>query len=198
MRVGKGKADAMNQIFRITVGPETIQGRLPTCRVGRTYSSVFHIAGVSPDVAPPKIWVSVTTPSPDAGTPETTTTLFWTGVWSAKLGLWVVEVNNDPTQNAGSVPYALTVGGGVDKPEYIIGQGVYVVYDNIAAGGGASGGQPGDTLLSRITTLEDRVTEIELKLLAMTNLPLFDPIGAFDIDMRNQVHAITNILRGTP
>lgn len=189
----------MNQIFRITVGPETIHGRLPPCRVGRTYSSVFHIAGVAPDVAPPKIWITVKEQAPEPpAEPAAPQVLYWVGEWSAKLGLWEVKVNSDPTQVVGTTPYALTVGGGAGEPEYLIGQGTYVVYDNIAAGGGGVGGEPGNTLANAINELSDRVVELERKFADMGMLPLFNPTTAFDMDMRNQVQAITNVLRGTP
>ena len=187
----------MNQIFRITVGPETIHGRLPACRVGRCYSSLFHVAGVSPDIEPPKVWINVVTPGV-GDAPDTTEVLYWTGEWSNTLGLWVIGVNSDPTQKTGTVPYALTVGGGDGTPEYIIGQGTFTVYDNIAAGGGCSGGDPGESLASLVAALTERVEELEARWSAMMELPMFDPQAAFDIDMRNQVQAITNILRGTP
>ena len=74
----------MDQIFRINVGPETIQGRLPAVRVGKGFCSLFHITGVAYDdtVPVPKIWI---------GESENTA-LFWEAVWDSSLGLWVVEV----------------------------------------------------------------------------------------------------------
>ena len=50
-----------------------------------------------------------------------------------------------------------------------------------------------DTALSQ---LEARILMIESVLEAGAELGMFDPEAAYDIDMRNQVQAITNILRG--
>lgn len=198
--VQKGQAN-MNQIFRITVGQETILGRLPPVRVGQGYSSLFHISGVAATCAAPKLWITTKTVSVDPETEEeieTTDTRFWTAVWSTTLGLWVVSVGNLPTQNTGSYLYAVTMcGGGQDAPEYIAGQGSFVVYSNIANGGASGEGEGGTSIMEMIEALTERVEALEAVLTAGAELPMFDPESAFDIDMRNQVQAITNLLRGT-
>ena len=174
----------MNQIFRITVGPETIEGRLPTLRVGQGYYSLFHIAGVSPTEAAPKVWI---TTEGD--------TQYWTAEWDTERGVWVATVSNAVTQVVGSYAYAVTMGGADDTdPEYIAGQGVFVVYTNIAAGGIV--GKDGTSIVGMISALEARIAMIESVLEAGAELGMFDPEAAYDIDMRNQVQAITNILRG--
>lgn len=171
----------MNQIFRITVGQETLQGRLPSVRVGKGYCCRFHIYGVdySETTIPPKIWVA-------AGTE----TLFWTGVWSDLVGAWVVDVNTDATLTAGIKSYALTVFSpdAVDK-EFLVGQAAFVVFTSVAAGG-ETGGTAGDSVSARLNAIEAWMD-------SFTELPMFDPEGAFDIDLRTQMQAVTNMLRGT-
>ena len=170
----------MNQIFRITVGQETIQGRLPSVRVGKDYCCRFHIYGVdySETVLPPKIWVSTGTG-----------TLFWTGVWSETVGAWVVDVNTDATATVGAKSYALTVFSpdAADK-EYLVGQAAFVVFTTIA-GGGETGGTAGESVFVRLAALEAWMDNF-------ADLPMFDPESAFDIDMRTQIQTITNRLRG--
>jgi hypothetical protein len=72
-----------------------------------------------------------------------------------------------------------------------------VVYANIANGGASGEGEDGTSLLMMIEALTERVEALEDVLTAGAELPMFDPESAFDIDMRNQVQAITNLLRGT-
>ena len=196
----------MRQIFRINVGPETISGRLPPVRVGKGYCSLFHISGVAntADVPPPKIWV---TTADD--------TKFWLGVWNDQLGLWVVDVNSDASAAIGSFAYALTMFGADSNKEYIAGQGIFTVYSTIAAGGetGGTAGESVGVLLGDLTdrvaalelaqpggtgenSLESRLGAIETWLTGLAELPMFDPQTARDIEMREQVQAITNKLRG--
>jgi hypothetical protein len=176
----------MNQIFRITVGQETLSGRLPTLRVGLGYCSLFHISGVSPSGAAPKVWVSVDEESPD----------YWEGIWDSERGVWVVEVGNSVTATAGTYAYAITMGGAeADDPEYIAGQGAFVVYTSITCGGGTQG-EPGTSWLGLLQELSERVENIEAVLEAGAVIGMFDPETAFDIDLRTQVQSITNILRG--
>ena len=178
----------MNQIFHITVGQDTLQGRLPTFRVGKGYCSRFEIAGVAhiADVPAPKVWVTLASKE----------TKFWTGVWSADLGLWIVEVNSEPSGTVGSLAYAVTMFGEVADKEYIAGQGTLTVYDSVASGSGETGGATGDSVGARLIALEGRVAAIENKFDVFATLATFDPQTAFDIDLRSQVQIITNILRG--
>ena len=181
----------MNQIFRITVGPETVQGRLPPFRIGKGYCCRFHIAGVEhvENGKPPKIWITT-------GTGESARTLYWTAEWNDDEGLWVVEVNTDASAVAGVFSYALTVFGVAADKEYIIGQGAFTVYTTIASGG-ETGGTAGQSLAVTVADHEARIAAIEAKFAAFAGLATFDT-QAFDIDMRNQVLAITNILKGNP
>lgn len=177
----------MNQIFRITVGQDTLQGRLPAVRVGKGYSCIFHIHGVAYAEAtpPPKIWI---------GTSEATT-LFWTAEWDSALGIWVVSVGSDAAATTEARTYALTMNG--PDGEYIAGQGPFAVYTHVAAGG-ATGGTAGCSLSAQILALDGRIAVLEDRLAALTGIPAFDPELADEMEMRNQVLAIGNILRGTP
>ena len=165
----------MNQVFRITVGPETIEGRLPARRVGLNYNCRFHVAGVPADAAAaPKIWITTS---------------------DGTLGVWVVDVNTDASQVAGSYLYALTLCDDSATEEYIAGQGAFTVYTTIASGG-ETGGTAGESVLALITALESRVETIEARLTEFAQLEMFDPLAARDIEMREQVQTITNLLRG--
>lgn len=178
----------MNQIFRITIGPETILGRLPSLRVGQGYCSLFHIAGATEDGTgiSPKVWIS-----------KDGDTLFWTGEWDEDRGLWVVNVGSAISSEPGTYAYAITMAN-ADGCQYIAGQGVFSVYSNIASGSGTSGDdEPGTSIMELVAALTMRVEALEAILTPGASLPMFDPESAFDIDMRNQVQAITNILRGT-
>lgn len=147
----------MNQIFKITIGQDTINGKLPGLRVGQGFCSVFHIAGVDSSGPPPKVWVTVNEDS-----------YFWTSVWLD--GVWQCVVNAEPTQKVGTKQYAITMGGGDDgeggaKPEYIAGQGTFTVYHNIAGSGtGTEGGEGGQTITGQIAALDDRLTIVEGRL----------------------------------
>ena len=174
----------MNQIFRITVGQETLQGRLPPVRVGKGYCSLFHIYGVAhrTDVPAPRIWIT---------TEEET--LYWIASWDSEIGAWVVDVSTEATVDAAVKEYALTVFGNTLTKEYLVGQGPFVVYNNIAGGTGATGatgGTAGASLLSRIVAMEERFA-------SLAEIPAFDPEQAFDIDLRTQVQVIGNKLRGS-
>lgn len=173
----------MNQIFRITVGQDTLQGRLPAVRVGKCFCCRFHIYGVdySAQVTPPKIWVSVGTD-----------TLFWTGVWDETRGLWVVDVNTDATATAGAKSYALTVFSAESATnEYLVGQAPFVVFDTILTGcTGTTGGTAG-------TSIGARLDAIEAWLAGLAELPMFDPMTARESELRTQVQQITNKLRET-
>lgn len=171
----------MNQIFRITVGPETLQGRLPPVRVGKNYCCRFHIFGVAytAETVPPKIWITT------AGT-----TLFWSGTWNGTLGAWVVDVNTDASAAVGSEHYALTVYGEEATNEFMVGQGAFVVYPTIVTGGETAGGTAGESLGSRLEAIEAWMASFE-------TLPAFDPATAFDIDMREQIKTITEKLNGS-
>jgi hypothetical protein len=57
--------------------------------------------------------------------------------------------------------------------------------------------EPGTSIMELVAALTMRVEALEAILTPGASLPMFDPESAFDIDMRNQVQAITNILRGT-
>ena len=181
----------MNQTFRINVGQETLQGRLTAVRVGKGFPCVFYISGVEnvEDVAPPKIWVGATE----------ATARFWSGIWSDLLGLWVVTVGTNATATVGSASYAMTmfgvVPGEAEAREYIVGQGPFTVYANIAGGGGETG-ETGQSLGEQIIELAARLDAIEARFADLATLGMFDPENAFDIDMRNQVQAITTKLRG--
>ena len=178
----------MRQIFRINVGPETLSGRLPPVRVGKGYCSLFHISGVTntADVPPPKIWVTTA----DG-------TKFWLGVWNDQLGLWVVDVNSDASAAIGPYAYALTMFGADSNKEYIAGQGIFTVYSTIAAGG-ETGGTAGISYGSLIAALDGRIAALEERFAGFVELGMFDPINAYDSDLRAQVQAITTMLRGTP
>lgn len=172
----------MNQIFRITVGQDTLQGRLPAVRVGAGYCCRFHIYGVdyASGVVPPKIWISVGTD-----------VLYWVGTWSETVGAWVVTVNTDATAVAGVKSYALTVFAEAESNEYMVGQAAFVVFDTIASGEtGATGGTAGISISARVAALE---TWME----SFSDLPMFDPETAYDIEMRTQIQTITNRLRNT-
>ena len=178
----------MNQIFRITVGQETIFGRLPAIRVGKGYCCRFHIFGAaySETTPPPKIWVTTA----DA-------TLFWSGVWSETLGVWIVEVGSDAAATVGSsYNYALTVFGTEANKEYIVGQGSFTVYDTIA-GAGETGGTAGTSLSEQILDLQTRLSVVEEKLGAFLAISSFNPETSNEEALREQVKAITDILRGT-
>lgn len=175
----------MNQIFRITIGPETLNGKLPAVRVGQGYNSLFYISGVSSSVRPPKVWVSANGE-----------TQFWESVWSPTEGLWVCEVGNSVTANAGGYMYAVTMNSTEDAlPEYIAGQGHFVVYSNITMFSGTPGSD-GQSFASQFQALSDRLDAIEAVMFAGSTLGMFDPDEAYDYEFRNQVKSITNILRG--
>lgn len=183
----------MNQIFRITVGVETLQGRLQAVRVGKGYSCIFHISGVAyaEGEAAPKIWIGSTEAD----------TLFWTGVWDSEKGVWVVAVNSDASATVATRSYALTMTGddgtGEGVREYIAGQGPFTVYSNIA-GGGAEGGDEGESLGEQIVALNARLLILEQRFEDLATLGMFNGEQAFDHEMRAQVEAITNKLRGAP
>lgn len=179
----------MNQIFRINVGPETVQGRLPAVRVGLDFCCRFHIAGVPhvADVPPPKIWI----------TRKEASTVYWEATWDETLGLWVATIGSDASANVGTYVYALTMYGENDGSEFIAGQGAFAVYTTIAYTEGSATGGNGTSVWDLITALEGRIEAVEAKFTAFTELGMFDAEQAFDIDMRNQVAAITTLLRGT-
>lgn len=176
----------MNQVFRINVGPETVLGRLPPARVGVGFSCRFHIAGVDhvADVPPPKIWV----------TRDDDDTLYWEAVWDNSIGLWVATIGNTASASAGSYIYALTMYGEDVGAEFIAGQGVFTAYTSIAYVGesGASGTSIGGSIIA----LDARLTAIEDKLAELATVSTFDAAHAYDYEMRQQIEAITNILRG--
>jgi len=176
----------MNQVFRITVGQETILGRLPAVRVGRGYCCRFHIYGVeySEETPPPKIWITTAD-----------NTLFWTGTWDSQIGAWVVEIGGDAAATVGSAyNYALTVFGADLNKQYIVGQGLFAVYDSIASGG-ETGGTSGTSLSDQIVDLQTRLTVVEEKLAAFVSLSSFDPETSNEEALREQVRTITDILR---
>ena len=155
----------MNQVFKITVGPETIDGRLPPRRVGQHFNCRFHVGGVAADsITAPKIWISTATGS-----------LFWEGEFDATLGVWVVEVNGDATETAGSYVYALTLYGEEEGLEYIAGQGAFTVYASIADGG-ETGGTAGTSVYELVEALTARVETLESK---AGKVPLFDDIDSW-------------------
>ena len=173
----------MDQIFKITVGQETIEGRLPALRIGQGYASRFHIFGVGSSEAPPKVWVG------SAEDPE-----YWTSTWDSDIGGWVAEVGTSPTEDVGEKLYAITLGGATEGAvEYIVGQGAFTVYTNIAAGDGTSG-IPGTSPLGLIAALTVRVVALESQMTELSTIPAFD-IAAYDAVMRTQVESITNKLR---
>lgn len=162
---GAAKEVLVNQVFKITVGPETIDGRLPPRRVGQHFNCRFHIGGVSADSpTAPKIWVSTDTGS-----------LFWIGEFDATLGVWVVEVNGDATETVGSYVYALTVYGEEAGLEYIAGQGAFSVYSSIASGG-ETGGTGGESVYELLEALTARVETLESK---AGKVPMFDDIDSW-------------------
>lgn len=171
----------MNQIFRITVGQDTLQGRLPSVRVGKGYSCRFFIYGVAAvdGVAGPKIWIA-----------KGAETYFWTGVWDSTIGAWIIDINPDATATVENKTYALTAYGETEQQEFFIGQAAFVVYATIITGG-ETGGTAG-------TSVGERLDEMIAWKDAMTALPMFDPESAYDIDLRRQVQTLTNALRGTP
>ena len=173
----------MDQIFKITVGQETIDGRLPALRIGQGYASRFHIFGVGSAEAAPKVWVG------SAEDPE-----YWTSTWDSVIGGWIANVGTSPTEEAIGSTYAITLGGATEgAAEYIAGQGVFTVYANIASGEGISG-ETGVSLVGLIAALALRVTAIEAQMTELATIAAFDT-GAFDSVMRTQVEAITNKLR---
>lgn len=155
----------MNQIFRINVGPETVQGRLPPRRVAQHFNCRFHITGVSADaLAAPKIWVST-----ENGT------LFWEGEFDATLGVWVVEVNGDASETVGSYAHALSIYGEEEGKEYMAGQGAFTVYASIADGG-ETGGTAGTSVYELVELLTARVEALESKI---GKVPMFDDIDSW-------------------
>lgn len=182
----------VNQIFRINVGPETLQGRLQAVRVGKGYSCVFHISGVAyvEGEAALKIWIGSTEAD----------TLFWTGEWDSAKGLWVVTVSQQATETVATRSYALTMTGddgtGEGVREYIAGQGPFTVYDNIAAGGG-EGGEDGESFGEQLAALDARILVLEQRFEDLATLGMFDGQNAYDHEMRTQIETITNKLRGT-
>ena len=179
----------MNQIFRINVGPETVQGRLPAVRVGLDFGCRFHIAGVAhvADVPAPKIWI----------TRKESSTVYWTATWDETLGLWVATIGSDASAEVGTYVYALTMYAEDGVTEFIAGQGAFAVYPTIAYTDGSATGDNGTSVWDLITALEGRLEAIETRFTAFAELGMFDAEQAFDIDMRNQVAAITTLLRGT-
>lgn len=172
----------MNQIFRITVGQDTLQGRLPAVRVGAGYCCRFHIYGVdyAAGVVPPKIWVSVGTD-----------VLYWVGEWSETVGAWIVNVNTDATATAGVKSYALTVFAEAESDEFLVGQSAFVVFNTIASGEtGATGGTAGVSIAGRVAALEAWMG-------LFSDLPMYDPETATDFEGRTQIQTITNRLRNT-
>lgn len=137
----------MNQIFKITVGQDTIDGILPNIRVGKEYWMLFHIAGVTPQegVAAPTVWITV------GEVPYC-----WHGTWNSDLGVYVVNVNTTPTQTVGNKHYAITVGGS-DGATYMVGQGNLTVYEHIAVGGHDTE----SIIFQRLDDLEGRVDALE-------------------------------------
>ena len=186
----------MNQIFRINIGPETLQGRLPPVRVGHRFSSVFHVTGAGDASAiPPRIWITVDDPNHEGEGQPSKVTLFWIGQWNHERGLWQIHVNPDATRKVGIQFYALTIAGGTNAAEYIAGQGTFTVYQNIVVDG-ESGGTAGDSLDARLLALTERVESLETRFAALSTLPMIDPDTAKDWEMREQVRTITNMLRG--
>ena len=181
----------MNQVFRISVGPETVQGHLPAVRVGLGFGCRFSIAGVDrvDGVPAPKIWISR----------KEAATVFWEAEWDETVGMWVATIGSDATAAVGSYVYALTMFGEDIGTEFIAGQGAFSVYSSIASpatdGTGETGGT-GTTVQMLITALDERVTALEDKFAALAAIGMFDPVNAFDHEMRQQVADITNALRG--
>lgn len=170
----------MNQIFRITVGQDTLQGRLPPIRVGKDYWCRFHIFGVgnAAGTSSPKIWIA---------TGEDT--YFWTGEWSSEIGCWVINISTAATATVASKTYALTAFGMDADQEFFIGQAPFVVFNTIASDG-VDGGTAG------VPSAASRLDAIEAWIDNFADLPMFDPESARDIEMREQVQTITNKLRG--
>lgn len=180
----------MNQVFRINVGPDTVQGRLPPVRVGLGFGCRFHIAGVPhvADVPAPKIWI----------TRKEAATLFWTAAWDETLGVWVADIGNDATANIGTYAYALTMYGESTGNEYIAGQGAFAVYSSIAYAGGSGGtGGTGSSVYELVAALDGRLTAIEARFADLATLGMFDPEQAFEHELRQQLADITNKLRGS-
>ena len=180
----------MNQVFRINVGPETVQGRLPAVRVGLGFGCRFHISGVDhvADVPAPKIWI----------TRKEAATLYWEAVWDETLGLWVATITADAAAYVGSsYVYALTMYGEDTGTEYIAGQGTFAVYSTVAYAGATGGtGGTGSSIYDLISGIDARLTAVEARFTALAGLGMFDAEQAFDIELRQQVEAITNALRG--
>lgn len=142
----------MNQIFRIAIGPETIEGKLPSLRVGQGYGSLFNISGITSVEPAPKVWIKTDDEEP---------AVFFEGTWDTERGLWEVDVGSSISQIAGSYLYAITVNSAVEgDPTYIAGQGSFVVYSNIASDGGDVG-EAGATVLGLIADLTARVGVLE-------------------------------------
>ena len=182
----------MNQVFRINVGPETVQGRLPAVRVGLGFGCRFHISGVDhvADVPAPKIWI----------TRKEAETLYWEAEWNETFGVWVATIGSDATADVGTYVYALTMYGDDVNAEFIAGQGAFAVYDSIAYAGGGGGtggtGGTGSSFGDRVIALETKMTAVEARFAELAGLAMFDAAQAFDYELRQQIEAITNMLRG--
>lgn len=177
----------MNQVFRIAVGPETLEGRLPARRVAQHFACRFHISGVPSDaVSAPKIWI----------TTETGSVLYWVGTFDGNQGVWVIDVNTDASETVGSYLYSLTVTDNEDAEEYNVGQGAFTVYSTIASGG-ETGGTSGASVYELLLSIDERLQTVEGRFEEMSGLAMFDPESAFDIELRQQVQSITNLLRGS-
>jgi len=175
----------MNQIFKIAIGPETVNGKLQSLRVGQGFSSRFHITGVSPNATAPKVWVSIEENA-----------YYWTAVWDPLDGVWVVDVGSTVTVDTGTFDYAVTMGSDeLESPHYIAGQGKFVVYPNIAITGGLEGDQ-GSSVVAQLNDHEIRITALEAAGGGGGDLPAFDPATAYDHELRAQVDAITTYLNG--
>ena len=181
----------MNQVFRISVGPETVKGALPPARVGLGFCCRFIITGVDnvADVPTPKIWVSR----------KEAATVFWEAVWDADNAYWVATVSADAAANVGNYAYALTMFGADIGAEFIAGQGAFGVYSSIASptgGTGATGGT-GLTVDGKIAALEARIVALEDWRDGIAGIAQFDAANAFEYELRQQVADITNILKGS-
>lgn len=171
----------MNQIFRITVGQDTLGGRLAPVRVGKGYWCRFLIYGTShaEGIPSPKIWIET-----DTGT------FFWTGLWDASAGAWVIDVSPAAADTVVAKTYALTVFSEIEDQEFFVGQAAFVVYDTIASGG-ETGGTAG-------VSISLRLTEIETWMSSLKELADFDPETAEDFQLREHLQAVNAKLKGAP
>lgn len=182
----------MKQTFSITIGPETVDGRLRNVRVGKDFCCRFMIYGVSPSaLLAPKIWITCLVNN-------ATVTKYWTSAYNESLGCYIATIGNDATSSVGTFTYAVTLFDDSDvSQEFVAGQGTFTVYQTIASVDSTEGGgTSGNTLSTTLAAFDGRITAIENKFARLATLSDFDPNSATDEQFRAQLETITSMLKG--